>query len=98
MASRTFTIASAENNVVGGHFTGVAPWNAAKKAARKLFTEGKSKHAELRFTLRETTADSKKKVFQYIAIKHVLPTPRVVKRGNVEYTVSVEYKVKSANC
>lgn len=95
---RTFTIESAENKITGGHFTGAAPWNAAKKAARKLFTEGKGKHTELRFTLRETTADSKKKEFQYIAIKHVLPTPRVVKRGDTEYTVSVEYKVKSARC
>jgi len=96
MSARTFTIAASENNVVGGHFTGAAPYNAAKKAARKLFTEGKSKHKELRFTLRETTAESAKKEFHYVAMKVVLPEPRVVKRGAVEYTVSVEYKVKSA--
>jgi hypothetical protein len=96
--SRTFTIVSSENNVVGGNFTGSAPYNAAKKAARKLFTEKASKHKELRFVLGETTADSAKKEFHYIAMKHVLPEPRVVKRGTVEYTISVEYKVKSVAC
>ena len=97
-SSRTFTIASSENNVTGGHFTGSAPYNAGKKAARKLFAESKSKHNELRFVLRETTADSKKKEFHYIAIKHVLSEPRIIKRGPVEISVTVEYKIKSVSC
>jgi hypothetical protein len=98
MSSRNFTIASSENNVTGGTFSSAVPYNAAKKAARKLFTEGKSSHNELRFVLRETTADSKKKEYHYVAIKHVLKEPRIIKRGDVEITVGVEYKVKSVPC
>lgn len=94
--SRTFTIEKAENHVTGGHFTSSVPYNAAKKAARKLFKEGKTTHSELRFTLRETTAGSAKKEFHYVAMKHVLPEPRIIKRGDVEIKVAVEYKVKSA--
>lgn len=94
--SRTFTIETSENHVTGGHFTSSVPYNAAKKASRKLFSEGKTKHHELRFTLRETTAGSAKKEFHYVAMKHVLPEPRVIKRGDVEIKVTTEYKVKSA--
>jgi hypothetical protein len=96
--TRTFTIESSENHVTGGHFTGSIPSGAARKAARKLFKEGKDNKHELNFTLRETTAGSKKKEFHYIAIKHVLDEPRVIKRGDVEIKVSVEYKVKAATC
>lgn len=93
--SRTFTIEKSENNVEGGHFVSGSPYNAAKKASRKLFKDEKTK-TELRFTLREQTSGSAKKEFQYIAFKHVLSEPRIIKRGNVEIKVGTEYKVKSA--
>lgn len=94
--SRTFTIEKSENHVEGGHFVSSVPYNAAKKAARRLFKDEKSKKEQLRFTLRETTADSAKKEFHYVATKHILPEPRIIKRGDVEIKVTVEYKIKSA--
>lgn len=61
---RSFTI-----HTVGGRYLADKPMEAAKKAASKLFKDSKVKR--MTFCLRETTKDSKKKLYHYKADKLV---------------------------
>jgi hypothetical protein len=60
--ARTFTIHTGR-----GRYVADTPIDAAKKAAAKLFKNNKAK--SLRFCIRETTKDSKKKLYYYKAYK-----------------------------
>lgn len=100
MATRNFTIEKSEIGVTGGLYTGKEPYRVASKAARALFKQleadkKKGKKKEIRFTLRETTADSNKKMYHYIGMKKALSQPLIVKRGDSEIKINHTYHVKS---
>jgi hypothetical protein len=66
--TRSFTIHSASKNIEGlKRYRTDTPIEAAKKAAAKLFKDSKAK--SLNFCIRETTKDSKKKLYHYKADK-----------------------------
>lgn len=92
---RTFTVEKAAvKDGEGGRFTGKIPSQAARKAGRALLKLAPKKK-QVRFTLRETTQGSEKKEYTYIATKTKLDEPKVIKRGDVEITVTHEYLVKA---
>lgn len=95
--SRSFTIEKSDVGETGGRFMGSEPYRVAAKVARSLFDSAgsKKKHHEIRFTIRETTADSPKKSYTYIGIKKSLHKPIIVKRGDVEIKIRHTYHVKS---
>jgi hypothetical protein len=96
--SRSFTVEKSEIGVTGGRYIGTEPYRVARKVARAMFdaaTSAKKKKKEIRFTLRETTEGSKKKVYHYIGMKKSLDKPVVVKRGNTDVTIRHIYHVKS---
>lgn len=100
--TRNFTVEKSEIGVTGGTYTGKEPYRVASKAARVLFKQlqsekKKGKKNEIRFTLRETTADSNKKLYHYIGIKKTLSQPVVVKRGDSEIKINHTYHVKSCS-
>lgn len=86
------------------------PLSAAKRAAKILFRIARNeKHnpkwkpfesssTTIKFTIKETTRKSKKDVYQYEAIIKQLSKDeiKVVKRGDVEYTVTTEIVVRAA--
>lgn len=87
------------------------PLSAAQRAASVLFRMAQNKGAKpeykkyessnelIKFTIRESTQGSEKKEYQYEAkIKHLHGSDvKVVKRGNVEYTVSQRITVRAAH-
>lgn len=93
--SRNFVIEFCAVEGLSGIFKGKTPGQAAKKVACKLF-KLTPRSQEVKFKIRETTQGSAKKVYTYIGTKHVFPEPKVIKRGNVEITITAEYKVKQA--
>lgn len=96
MSDRSFTISHSEVGISGGRYVGKTPYAVAAKAARAIFKEYDSKKKpEIRFELKETTRDSKGKVFKYIGVKESLETPIVVKRGDSQITINHKYHVKS---
>lgn len=64
--NRIFTIYSCCLGIKGGRYPEITPIKAAKKVAKKLFS--KKKNSKIYFCIRETTKNSKKKLFNYIAI------------------------------
>lgn len=98
--SRSFTIHKSDIGETGGRFIGNAPYQVAAKVARSLFkhaSEHKKKVHEMRFTIRETTEGSDKKMFTYIGLKKSLHKPIIVKRGDVEIKIHHTYHVKSCH-
>jgi hypothetical protein len=78
---RSFTI-----HTVGGRYKADTPIEAAKKAAAKLFKDTKSK--SLTFCIRETTKDSRKKLYHYKATRTA--------KGDIQVSVNKNKKVISA--
>jgi hypothetical protein len=78
---RSFTI-----HTVGGRYKADIPIEAAKKAAAKLFKDTKSK--SLTFCIRETTKDSKKKLYHYKATRTA--------KGGIQVSVNKNKKIVSA--
>lgn len=99
--SRSFTVDKSEIGVTGGRYMGTEPYRVAKKVARILLSSmpvtGKKAKKEIRFTLRETTEGSAKKLYHYIGMKKSLDTPLVVKRGDRDITIRNTYHVKSCS-
>jgi len=71
-----------------------APLAAGRKAARQLFKDNKAKKT-IHFSLRETSQESKKKMFFYVASKVTLDKPKIITRGDSEIKITTEYKVSS---
>jgi hypothetical protein len=106
---RYFTIQGSDLGFEGGRYKGKTPAVAARKAAKQLYRmiENKNKKREwakyahfasydkIKFIIRETTQESDKKTFYYKAIIEDLPEPKVVKRGDIEYTVTKKITVTS---
>lgn len=98
--SRSFTIEKSDIGETGGRFMGNEPYQVASKVARSLFksaSEHKKKKTEIRFTIRETTEGSAKKLFTYIGMKKSLHKPIIVKRGDTEIKIRHTYHVKSCH-
>lgn len=100
--SRHFTIEKSEIGFNGGQYNGSEPYRVASKAARALFdhlatkkNKKTEKKGEIRFTLRETTAGSKKREYTYVAMKKSYDKPLIVKRGDTEIKIHHTYHVKS---
>jgi hypothetical protein len=94
MDARQFTVEICSVQDLGGDFKGKTPGQAARKAARKLFGMAPNRKL-IDFTLREKTKGSKEKEYKYVATQTILPEPKVIRRGDVEITVTKEYTVKA---
>ncbi len=94
---RSFTIEQSEIKMgeSSSRYIARTPLAAAAKAARRIFANVTGKKKEVRFTLRETTQDSKAKLYKYIALKEKLDTPKIVKLAGNDVTYNHTYKVKS---
>jgi len=94
---RSFTIEQSEVKMEesSSRYIARTPLAAASKAARRIFGNVSGNKKEVRFTLRETTIDSKGKSYRYIALKQKLDKPKVVKLNGNEVTYNHSYKVKS---
>jgi hypothetical protein len=64
---RNFTIQSSSLGVKGCRYSDIVPMNVAKKVAKNLFQNYKV--SKIVFCIRETTKNSKKKQYHYIAIR-----------------------------
>jgi hypothetical protein len=106
--NRTFTIQGSDLNFEGGRYTGKTPVQAAKKAAKQLFRMLKNKdnkpewkkyqkfsYDKLKFIVRETTRGSDKSTYDYVATSEKLAKPLVIKRGDIEFTVTRKIIVKA---
>lgn len=106
---RTFTIQGSDLGFEGGKYTGVSPFNAARKAAKQLFhkVENKAKnpkwskyahlktHKVIKFILRETTQGSGKNTFFYEGSVEHLAVPKVITRNGVEITITKKVTIKT---
>ena len=97
---RTFTVESSNVQESGGRYTSKNPLSAAKKAASQLFKKAaKTKHKtkkQITLSLRETTVGSDKTVYEYVAKRIKLKTPKVIEIKGVKivykYTIDVKAK------
>jgi hypothetical protein len=99
---RTFTVQGSEFEITGGKYVAASPTVAARRAGSSLFRkvkkEGTSRQKEadtVKFILRETTRGSDKKTYFYEAVRTKLATPKVIKRGGEEITVSHTITVRT---
>ena len=81
-----------------GRFISTTPAGAARKAFTQA-CHAKRIRGQCSFAIkmRETTAGSAKKEFNYELRRVKLKTPLVVKRGSVEVKIEYETKIKSLN-
>lgn len=105
---RTFTIQGSDLGFEGGKYKSKIPGLAARKAAKQLFRMLENKdnkpewkkyhkfiHTKLKFILRETSRGSDKATHYYEATIIKLPKPIIIKRGDVEITVTKKIHVKT---
>jgi hypothetical protein len=92
MSSNTYTIEKSESGFVGGRYNSKTPGGAAKKAATRLFRTTNKK--SLKFTIRQTTQGSDKKLYKYEAKRVKLAKPVIIKiKGNeIKYEYKTEVK------
>jgi len=65
--NRNFTIFYSSLGVKGSRYSDTVPINVAKKFAKKIFSNNNI--CKIDFCIRETTKNSKKKLYYYTAIK-----------------------------
>ena len=95
MPDRTFTVQGSDFGVTGGVYKSSTPAAAAKKASRILFKSAKTGVKSIKFILRETTHDSKKKTYFYEAFINYLNEPKVINRSGVDITITKEIRIKT---
>lgn len=106
VGERHFTVEKSSVNVTGGRYSGAfgkskphdTPGKAAERAASKLFRNAKAKGMKvmkIKFSLREMTRGSAKKVYMYEAEEMKLDKPKEIKRGDVVTLVTTVRKVRS---
>ena len=78
---------------MGSIYTGKAPKQAAQKAFTQLRKKANS-NKQITFSIKETTQDSKKKVYTYEGSRNKLDTPQIVQYGSGKNAKSVEYSYK----
>ena len=88
MGGNTYTIEKSESGFVGGRYNSKTPSGAAKKAATRLFRSTNKK--SLKFTIRQTTQGSDKKLYKYEAKRIKLNKPVIVTIKGKE--IKYEYK------
>ena len=76
MNKRYFKLLDTTTGEYIGRYSGKNPMTAAKKAANRYLTDNNLSTSNI--TIRESTKDSDKKVFNYIAKKEELETPVTV--------------------
>ncbi len=95
--TKTYTVESSSVNEMGGRYVSKTPSAAARKAATKLFKKAsKGTQSKVTFCLRETTADSAKKEFHYVATRVKLAKPLVRVINGVEIVNRYKTEVKAA--
>ena len=92
LKKRTFTLHEFENGPKGGGKYCGTPAQAAKKAANRWVCGKEEFETPKKFFLRETTQNSEKKIFEFLARRIKLKTPKIYKRGGKE--ISVNSKVE----
>jgi hypothetical protein len=92
--TKTYTVESSSINETGGRYVSKTPSSAARKAATKLFKKA-SNSGKITFCLRETTVDSKKKEFHYVATRVKLAKPLVRVINGVEIVNRFKTEVKA---
>ena len=75
---------------MGSIYTGKSPKQAAQKAFTQLRKKSNS-NKKIKFSIKETTQDSKKKVYTYEGSRNKLDTPQIVQYGSGKNAKSVEY-------
>ena len=81
MSNNTYTIEKSESGFTGGRYNSKTPGGAAKKAATRLFKNTNKK--VIKFTIRQTTQGSDKKLYKYEAKRIKLDKPVVITiKGN----------------
>lgn len=91
---RSFTVVHSEVKVhENSRYISTTPRGAALKATRQMYSAGATKK-EIKFTIRETTQNSKHAEFAYFGAKFELKKPKTVKFGSAEVTYTHEYEVR----
>lgn len=101
---RTFTIQGSGIKYIGGRYKTDNVQSAAKRAASQLFRKLKKPEyrmykakKNIKFILRETTKESKKRTFYYIAERVELPKPVKIKLKN-DQEIVYKYKINVKKC
>lgn len=106
---RKFTIQGSDLGFEGGKYVSKEPILAARKAAKQLFRMAANKDNKkawdkygrfkgwkvIKFIIRETSRGSNRDTYSYEGMVVDLPEPKVIKRGDKEYTVTKVVKVKA---
>ena len=71
-------------------YTGKTPKQAAQKAFTQLRKKNNS-NKKIKFSIKETTQDSAKKVYMYEGSRNKLDTPQIVQYGSGKNVKKVEY-------
>ena len=103
--TNSYTIEKSDINFSGGRYLSANPYNAAKKAANQLFRKIKNdkkynkfkSSKALKFTLRETTANSNKKEFTYKATRVKLDKPIKINIKGREIIYNYKIDITSMN-
>lgn len=103
--TNSYTIEKSDINFSGGRYLSANPYNAAKKAANQLFRKIKNdkkynkfkSSKALKFTLRETTANSNKKEFTYKASRVKLDKPIKINIKGREIIYNYKIDITSMN-
>jgi len=83
--------------LVEPEFGGIYTGNTPKQAATKAFTQLRKKHnkkGKIKFSIKETTVDSTRKIFNYEGERSKLDTPSVVQFGSGKNATEVTYTHK----
>jgi hypothetical protein len=78
---------------IGGTYTGHTPKQAAQKAFTQLRQQNKVR-GETTFSIKETTIDSSRKVYNYTGHRHKLSEPQIVQFGSGKNAKDVTYTHK----
>ena len=88
--TRNFKLVEPE---LGGTYTGSTPKQAAAKAFTQLRKQS-NKKGNIKFSIKETTIDSARKIFNYEGERSKLDTPSIVQFGSGKNAKEVTYTHK----
>ena len=97
--TRSFRIVSVDDNVERvpvqeGIYHGRGPGQAALKAFNWFCRKADREECESVFTIREVTKGGKKKEYTYLGIRTKLDEPKILKRGDQEYPIQYDTKIR----
>jgi len=76
-----------------GPYTGASPKQAAQKAFTQLRKQNKVR-GEVKFSIKETTKDSSRKIYKYRGKRNKLDEPQIVQFGSGKNATSVPFTHK----